>query len=548
MEHFYNKVSHLEKLWSDLGTSLDSSTIADKLKQVLHELDTVIQYEEWRKHLLSADIEDLMASIEKGCEITGITIESLLMKANKNEQENYWDYYINGFTNLIEPTLERKKYLKNLNNRLYKEIQQRKYHVKKWLKNINQLCQQLEINSPFDHYTEYYNKLNWATVQKISCTLRDLNQKYQTNKAHFEYYMYAIDYYWNILGIQEQDQKEPMDMAIYKYIKELNLTQEFDIDQKPTLSSSSLFIASYDECNDNSNEVTSNSAYLYYQPSLPFPLSISDSFIMSLQQKVYDLELLFDHRRDLYHKYVNNLHEIWVELRIPDVRKCTIHKSYKEDNLIKLQTNYDEMKNIVRILMEEYIETIQDKLTNLWDECLFTQKERDSFMEDLYERSNTMDDLHLILDRHLEYLDRIVPTSKLVAKIMKQRKELIQKMIAFETSASDPKRLFRASFQLMEEERWRKTCFPTLLELDDALIKAVKKFERISEKHFMVGDRRYLDILMDEIADRAANQTFFGFLNTEPTEERPVRIKSKSKSLYTYSSSTNVKYDKRVKT
>lgn len=167
--------------------------------------------------------------------------------------------------------------------------------------------------------------------------------------------MYAIDYYWNILGIQEQDQKEPMDMAIYKYIKELNLSQEFDIDQKPTLSSSSLFIASYGESDDNSNEVASNSAYLYYQPSLPFPLSLSDSFIMSLQQKVHDLELLFDHRRDLYHKYVNNLHEIWVELRIPDARKCTIHKSYKEDNLIKV--------NIFIYLYHKQINKTKTKLT-----------------------------------------------------------------------------------------------------------------------------------------------------------------------------------------
>jgi hypothetical protein len=100
-------------------------------------------------------------------------------------------------------------------------------------------------------------------------------------------------------------------------------------------------------------------------------------------------------------------------------------------------------------------------------------------------------------------------------------------MIDFETSASDPKRLFQASFRLMEEERWRKTCFPTLLQLDNLLIKAIQDFERMSEKHLLVGTKRYLDVLMDEISDRTTNQTFFGFLNTDLNHDRPVRNKSR---------------------
>lgn len=120
-------------------------------------------------------------------------------------------------------------------------------------------------------------------------------------------------------------------------------------------------------------------------------------------------------------------------------------------------------------------------------------------------------------------------------------------MIDFETSASDPKRLFQASFQLMEEERWRKTCFPNLLQLDDLLIKAVQELEWISEKHFLVGNRRYLDILTDEIADRTSNQTFFGFLNTEPNHDRPVRSKSRPNSLYSSTQSVSISTNNTIK-
>lgn len=69
-------------------------------------------------------------------------------------------------------------------------------------------------------------------------------------------------------------------------------------------------------------------------------------------------------------------------------------------------------------------------------------------------------------------------------------------MIDFEKTASDPKRLFQASFRLIEEEKWRNTCLPHLLQLDRALIKAIGEFEKLAGKPVMIGDRRYLDTLV----------------------------------------------------
>lgn len=121
-------------------------------------------------------------------------------------------------------------------------------------------------------------------------------------------------------------------------------------------------------------------------------------------------------------------------------------------------------------------------------------------------------------------------------------------MIDFEKTASDPKRLFQASFRLIEEEKWRNTCLPHLLQLDRQLIKAIEEFERLAGKPVMIGERRYLDTLLDEIADREANQTFFGFLNSEPVD-RPISKRVKSRpasvgslgSIFTSSNNNNKK-------
>ena len=51
-------------------------------------------------------------------------------------------------------------------------------------------------------------------------------------------------------------------------------------------------------------------------------------------------------------------------------------------------------------------------------------------------------------------------------------------MIAFEQTASDPKRLFQSSFQLVEEEKFRRRAYPTLLKLENTLLEAIMKFEK----------------------------------------------------------------------
>lgn len=50
-------------------------------------------------------------------------------------------------------------------------------------------------------------------------------------------------------------------------------------------------------------------------------------------------------------------------------------------------------------------------------------------------------------------------------------------MIEFEKTASDPRRLFQPSFRLLEEEKWRKSCWPNLVKIEDQLINACIAYE-----------------------------------------------------------------------
>lgn len=67
-------------------------------------------------------------------------------------------------------------------------------------------------------------------------------------------------------------------------------------------------------------------------------------------------------------------------------------------------------------------------------------------------------------------------TVKTIHKTMEERSDLVKAMIEFEKSASDPARLFRSSFRLIKEEKFRKTAYPTLLKLEATLRTLVARY------------------------------------------------------------------------
>ncbi|KAI9229960.1 MAG: hypothetical protein DHS80DRAFT_13150, partial [Piptocephalis tieghemiana] len=93
--------------------------------------------------------------------------------------------------------------------------------------------------------------------------------------------------------------------------------------------------------------------------------------------------------------------------------------------------------------------------------------------------------------------------------LMKKRKDAIQAMVDFEERASDKKRLFGNSRQLMDEEKWRKTAYPNLLKLEDQLAQAVLGYEEGQGRLFIIEDSRFLETLQQEISDRVINPQVF---------------------------------------
>lgn len=126
---------------------------------------------------------------------------------------------------------------------------------------------------------------------------------------------------------------------------------------------------------------------------------------------------------------------------------------------------------------------------------------------------STGDKLALIelVDAQMEELRPRYEASASIRSLIEQRDQLVQRMKAFEVSASDPARLFQPSFRLLQEEKFRKTAVPSLLRLEEKLLGSLRQW---SGPFGYDGHPDYEQYLQTEIAGRYVNETVFGFYNS----------------------------------
>ena len=95
-----------------------------------------------------------------------------------------------------------------------------------------------------------------------------------------------------------------------------------------------------------------------------------------------------------------------------------------------------------------------------------------------------------------------------INNLINNRYALLERMNEFEKIASDPKRLFKSSFQLNREEKFRKNAFPSLLKLETELIDKLKEY---TEKYgiFYKNEENYENVLKAEIEGRIINKMVF---------------------------------------
>lgn len=133
------------------------------------------------------------------------------------------------------------------------------------------------------------------------------------------------------------------------------------------------------------------------------------------------------------------------------------------------------------------------------------------------------------LSRQLAALQPKLEQSLQIISSITSRYALIAKMREFEKSASDPARLFRSSFQLLQEEKFRKTALPSLLNLETQLKSLLAEYKLKFEEEFIYYDENegiaddsvpFIVVLEEEISGRFMSSGIFGFDQSKQRKER----------------------------
>ncbi|KAJ3125484.1 hypothetical protein HK098_000243 [Nowakowskiella sp. JEL0407] len=253
------------------------------------------------------------------------------------------------------------------------------------------------------------------------------------------------------------------------------------------------------------------------------PLSVDRQCLTELYQLFSKMHAERTERVESVEKLVREIVMFWDQLETP------LSERYELKMDLGKYREYKDLRDKLQILwsdhMADTVNKLLDELTALWDLCDVDELERQRTLSQI-----STDDFYspMTVEYFKEEISKLRTLNErrqFVLEMVEERKQFIQKIIEFEQSASDPKRLFKSSFQLNEEERFRKTCFPTLLKMEDVLKLTIVEYENETGRYLTSNGVRVLDAINQEIHDRFISEGIYhissesGAQNTSMTNE-----------------------------
>lgn len=190
-----------------------------------------------------------------------------------------------------------------------------------------------------------------------------------------------------------------------------------------------------------------------------------------------------------------------------------------------------ERHRLINFQQQKFKELYDSQLTEL-DKLMTALKWSESRKKETLSncQSYTVDGLQFLSCQLAALQPKLELSLQLITSIT-SRYALITKMREFEKSASDPARLFRSSFQLLQEEKFRKTALPNLLNLESQIKTQLAEYKLKFEEDFIYyaddcldNDCSYSELLEEEISSRFMSSGIFGFDQSKQRKERQSSI------------------------
>ncbi|KAI8913055.1 hypothetical protein DFJ77DRAFT_66603 [Powellomyces hirtus] len=225
--------------------------------------------------------------------------------------------------------------------------------------------------------------------------------------------------------------------------------------------------------------LTSPSSLLTHFTSLGLvpPLSLHRDCVRGLEAARQQIKAEYEQLLADVDAVVIEIRTVWDQMQVPHNERRDLPRDIQ--CLAEYRALVAALHKRWREKMEAEVNEMYARLRVLWLQCHVPESEQHAYDHDDDQDASWFYTPHTLaaMSADVARLTARYQRFRDIYALMDSRAALIARMVAFEKTASDPARLFRPSFQLMEEDRFRRSAYPTLLKTEQEIRDAVARVQ-----------------------------------------------------------------------
>ncbi|XP_063651462.1 protein regulator of cytokinesis 1 isoform X12 [Pan troglodytes] len=193
------------------------------------------------------------------------------------------------------------------------------------------------------------------------------------------------------------------------------------------------------------------------------------------------------------------IRELWDRLQIPEEEReavATIMSGSKAKVRKALQLEVDRLEELKMQNMKKVIEAIRVELVQYWDQCFYSQEQRQAFAPFCAE--DYTESLLQLHDAEIVRLKNYYEVHKELFEGVQKWEETWRLFLEFERKASDPNRFTNRGGNLLKEEKQRAKLQKMLPKLEEELKARIELWEQEHSKAFMVNGQKFMEYVAEQ--------------------------------------------------
>ncbi|XP_029093826.1 protein regulator of cytokinesis 1 isoform X3 [Monodon monoceros] len=228
-----------------------------------------------------------------------------------------------------------------------------------------------------------------------------------------------------------------------------------------------------------------------------FCLSLEN--IATLQKLLQQLEMRKSQNEAVCEGLRAQIRELWDRLQIPAEEReavATVMTGSKAKVRKALQLEVDRLEELKMQNMKKVIEAIRVELAQYWDQCFYSQEQRQAFAP--YYSEDYTENLLQLHDAEIVQLRNYYEVHKELFEGVQKWEESWNLFLEFERKASDPSRFTNRGGNLLKEEKQRAKLQKTLPKLEEELKARIEMWEQEHSKAFVVNGQKFMEYVTEQ--------------------------------------------------